>query len=106
METLKKFKGWIIGLSVFLAALGSIAASPYMVVFSGQFDNHMSQEQKQHEDKGDRDRLARLELEKRLTQSEIRHAKSEDNQEDLTELREALTAINKEIRELKKKLGL
>ncbi len=106
METFKKFKAWIISFAAILVAIGTIAASPYMVVFSGQLDSHLTQEQKQHEDKGDRDRLARLELEKRLTQSEIRHAKSEDNQEDLTELREALKAINKEIRELKKKLGL
>jgi len=106
MDTFKKFKGWIIGLSVFLAALGSIAASPYMVVFSGQFNSHVTQEQKQQDEKDDKNRLARLELEKRLTQSEIRHAKSEDNQEDLIDFREALKAINKEIRELKKKLGL
>lgn len=106
METLKKFKALIISVAAVLIAIGSIAASPYMVVFSGQFDNHMTQEQKQHEEKDDKNRLARLELEKRLTQSEIRHAKSEDNQEDLTEFREALKAINKEIRELKKKLGL
>lgn len=106
METFKKFKGWIISIAAVLVAFGTIAASPYMLVFSGDFEAHAAQEQKQHEDKGDRDRLSRLGLEKRIVQSEIRHAKSENNQEDLTELREALKAINKEIRELKKKLGL
>lgn len=66
---------------------------------------HLSQNQK-HAETDDKKKLSDLQLERRITQAEIRHAKGEGNQEDIVELREALKAINAEIRELKKKLGL
>jgi len=106
METLKKFRNIVIAIASFLVAVAAISVSPYIPATQGALEAHAEQEKQTHEETDDKARLARLRLEKRLTQAEIRHAKSEGNQDDLVEFRDDLKAINEEIRELKKKLGI
>lgn len=106
METLKKFKNIVLGVAGFLIAIAAIAASPLLPATQGALEAHAAEEKETSDAREDRQRYSRLQLERRVTLTEMFLMKDDKASVRYKELEADLLRINGEIAELEKKLKI